>query len=155
RLVTSRTRLVMITSPHNPSGAVVDESSLGQLAEIAERTGTYFLVDEVYRDALFELAPPVSAKLSRWFIVTNSLTKSYGLGGLRCGWIICESELAGRMRRMNDLLGSYGSMPGETVGLVAFRQLEALERRAKAILDPNTELAHTFLAAHTDLLECV
>src|SRR5262249_51652914 len=141
RMVSSRTRLVIITSPHNPSGVVVSESALRRLAEIAERTGTYVLVDEVYRDALFELAPPVSAKLSRCFIVTNSLTKSYGLGGLRCGWIICEPELAGRMQRMNDLFGSYGSMPGEAAGLVAFKRLEKLERRAKEILDPNTELA--------------
>jgi aspartate/methionine/tyrosine aminotransferase len=155
RLVSSRTRLLMITSPHNPSGVVVSESALQQIAQIAERTGTYVLMDEVYRDALFELAPPVSATLSRWFIVTSSLTKSYGLGGLRCGWIICEPELAGRMRRMNDLFGSYGSMPSETLGLVAFRQLGALERRTKAILAPNTEIAHAFLSSHTDVLDCV
>jgi aspartate/methionine/tyrosine aminotransferase len=154
-LFSSRTRLVMITSPHNPSGVVVSEPALRRLAQIAERAGTYVLVDEVYRDALFDLAPPVSATLSRWFIVTSSLTKSYGLGGLRCGWIICEPELAGRMRRMNDLLGSYGSMPSETLGLAAFRQLQALERRAKEILDPNTELSHAFLASHSDVLDCV
>jgi len=59
------------------------------------------------------------------------------------------------MRRMNDLFGSYGSMPSETLSLAAFRQLGALERRAREILAPNAEIVHAFLSTHTDVLDCI
>src|SRR5262249_54323697 len=89
RLITPRTRLIVITSPHNPSGVTVDQATLGQIGELAHDVGARVLVDEVYRDILFEDAPPVAASLGAQFITTSSLTKSYGLNGLRCGWILC------------------------------------------------------------------
>src|SRR5215813_13224736 len=92
-LITPRTRLIVITSPHNPSGIAVDQATLGQIGELARDVGARVLVDEVYRDILFEDAPPVAASLGPQFITTSSLTKSYGLSGLRCGWILCEPNL--------------------------------------------------------------
>ena len=154
-LITPRTRLLVITSPHNPSGITVDQAALRQIGELARDVGARVLVDEVYRDILFEDAPPVAASLGPQFITTSSLTKSYGLSGLRCGWILCEPELAGRMRRLNDLFGVVGSMPSDALSVTAFRNLPLLEARTRAMIEPNTGLVRQFLREHEDLLDCV
>ncbi|MGH9854894.1 MAG: pyridoxal phosphate-dependent aminotransferase, partial [Blastocatellia bacterium] len=155
RLITPRTRLIVITSPHNPSGVAVDQATLESIGELARDVGARVLVDEVYRDILFEDAPPVAASLGSQFITTSSLTKSYGLNGLRCGWILCEPGLAERMRRLNDLFGAVGSMPSDALSVAAFRNLHPLEARTRAIIEPNMELIREFLREHEDELDCV
>jgi len=155
RLVTPRTKLIVVTSPHNPSGVMVDQATLKPIGELARDVGARVLVDEVYRDILFEDAPPVAASLGPQFITTSSLTKSYGLNGLRCGWILCEPELAERMRRLNDLFGAVGSMPSDALSVVAFRNLPLLEARTRSMIEPNMELIRRFLREHEDTLDCV
>ncbi len=154
RLMTKRTRLIIITSPHNPSGVVVEQSRLKRIGELAAEVGARVLVDEVYRDILFEEAPPSSVHFGPVFIATSSLTKSYGLGGLRCGWILCESDLAERAQRLNDLFGSTGSMPSDKLSVAAFRNLPQFETRTRTIIEPNVNLVHQFLFEHEDVLEC-
>jgi aspartate/methionine/tyrosine aminotransferase len=155
RAITPRTRMIVITSPHNPSGVAVDQATLEQIGDLARERGALVFVDEVYRDILFEDAEPVAASLGPQFITTGSLTKSYGLSGLRCGWILCEPELAERMRRMNDLFGVVGSMPGDVLSAIAFRHLDKLEARTRDLLEPNLALVHEFLHDHEDVLDCV
>lgn len=155
QLITPRTRLIVITSPHNPSGVAINSSSMKQIGELAKSVGAFVLVDEVYRDILFEDAEPCVATIGDQFLTTSSLTKSYGLSGLRCGWILCSPELAERMRRLNDLFGAVGSVPSDTLSVAAFRQLGRLEARTRAMIEPNIKLVHSFLRAHEDLLECV
>lgn len=155
RSITPLTRLIVVTSPHNPSGVVVDQATLKQIGELAADVGAHVLVDEVYRDILFEEAPPVAALLGPQFITTSSLTKSYGLNGLRCGWILCDQELAERMRRLNDLFGAVGSMPSDTLSVAAFRNLGLLEARTRAMIEPNMKLVHQFLREHEEALDCV
>ncbi len=155
RLTTSKTKLIVITSPHNPSGIAVSNEAMKQIGQLANSVGARVLVDEVYRDILFEDAEACVATLGDQFITTSSLTKSYGLSGLRCGWILCPPELAEKMRRMNDLFGAVGSVPSDTLSVAAFRQLEKLEARTRTMIEANTKLVHGFLREHEDLLECV
>lgn len=155
RLTTSKTKLIVITSPHNPSGVAISNETLKQIGELARSTGARVLVDEVYRDILFEDAEPCAATLGDQFITTSSLTKSYGLSGLRCGWILCQPELAERMLRLNDLFGAVGSVPSDTLSVAAFGQLDRLAARTRAMIESNVKLVHGFLSEHSDLLECV
>ncbi|MBI1760704.1 MAG: aminotransferase class I/II-fold pyridoxal phosphate-dependent enzyme [Acidobacteria bacterium] len=154
QLISPRTRLIVLTSPHNPSGVPVERASLQAIGAMAAEVGARVLVDEVYRDILFEDAAPVVASLGPHFITTSSLTKSYGLSGLRCGWILCAPALAERMRRLNDIFGSVGSMPSDALAVAAFGQLPQLAARTRALMEPNRQLVREFLAAHTDELEC-
>ncbi len=153
-LVTSRTKLIVLTSPHNPSAVAVDEPTLRKIGACAAERGIGILVDEAYRDVLDPLPTP-SANLGPQFMTTSSLTKSHGLSGLRCGWVLCEPRLAERMRRLNDLFGAVGAMPSEHLSVTAFRQIELLEKRTRDILDPNIALVHNFLESHRDVLDCV
>ena len=104
----------MITNLHNPSSAFADEATLRAVGEIARRVGARVLVDEVYLDAAFELAPRSAFHLGPEFVVTNSLTKVYGLSGLRCGWVLAEPELARRMWLLNDLVRRKPGASGGT-----------------------------------------
>ncbi|HEX3552619.1 MAG TPA: pyridoxal phosphate-dependent aminotransferase [Thermoanaerobaculia bacterium] len=154
-LFSERVRVVVITNPHNPSGVMLPPEEVGELGRIAERRGSWLLVDEVYRDIWFEAAPPSHVHLGPNLVVTSSLTKSYGLSGLRCGWVLAgEPHLAGRLRRTFDVLDAAGSMPSATLAVAALRQLPRLIARSRAILDPNIAQVHAFLKDHTEWLDC-
>ncbi len=96
--ITPRTRLVVLTRPHNPTGAVIDGPTLEAIAEIAERARVHVLVDEVYLDTLGGASVSPAALVSERFISTSSLTKAYGLAGVRCGWALAAPGVAARMR---------------------------------------------------------
>jgi len=154
-LLSPRTKLIVLTSPHNPSGVVVEPQALAALAGLAEEAGAVLLVDEVYRDILFEEAPPTAVHLGPACVATSSLTKSYGLSGLRCGWILCRPGWAERMRRLNDLMGVTGPFPTEMLGRSAFQDLARLEARTRGLIEPNERLVHRFLGEQADFLDCV
>jgi aspartate/methionine/tyrosine aminotransferase len=97
------TRLVVVTDLHNPSGAALDPADLDLLSSEAARAGARVLVDEVYLE--LSLVPRPSAAVARpEVVVTNSLTKAHGLGGLRVGWVIAPEEVVGRIAAVNDLV---------------------------------------------------
>ncbi len=155
-LLTDKVRLVVLTNPHNPSGVMLPPEEIGELCGLAETGGAWVLVDEVYRDLWFESAPPSHVHLGPNVLATSSLTKTYGLSGLRCGWILCgEPRIAARLRRTFDLMDAGGSVPSATLALAALRQLSRLIARSRAILDPNIEQVHAFLAEHAEWLDCV
>src|SRR4029453_2397873 len=79
-------------------------------------------------------------------VATNSLTKAYGLDGLRAGWILGPRAVVRRAARINDALGVNGVAPGERLALVAFRRLAPIGRRARAILRPNLATLRAFFA---------
>ena len=92
RTLTPATRYISVTYPHNPTGICIDKSGLQQLVNLAEQTGVYLLVDETYRDMVFGEQLRLAATLSPRVISVSSLSKTYGLPGLRVGWIICRDR---------------------------------------------------------------
>ena len=149
--VTSRTRLIVLTNLHNPSSALVDQETLKQIGDIASSVGARVLVDEVYLEALFEAAPRSSVHLGPQFIATSSLTKGYGLSGLRCGWILAEPELAQRMRLLHDIFGALAPHPAERLSVLALRKLPKFIARAKTILETNRVVLNDFYDSREDL----
>jgi aspartate/methionine/tyrosine aminotransferase len=151
RRVGPTTRLILITNFHNPSGVYTDEAALQELGEIARHANARVLVDEVYLEMLFRPAPPTAFHLGQHFIVTSSLTKAYGLSGLRCGWIFAAPDLVQRMWRLNDLFAASPVHAGERLSVAALRQLDELAERARPRLDRNRELLNKFLDSREDL----
>ena len=151
KAVSSRTRLIVLTNLHNPSGVLIEDETLKQVGEIARRVGARVLVDEVYIETLFEQSPRTSFHLGHEFVVTSSLTKAFGLSGLRCGWIFAAPELAQRMWLLNDLFASTPVHAGERLSVVALDQISELGARAKTLLDRNRELLNAFLDTRHDL----
>lgn len=151
RQLTPQTRLLVLTNLHNPSGVFTTNETLAEIGELARRVGARVLVDEVYLEAMFEDAPPSSFHLGEQFIVTSSLTKAYGLSGLRCGWILAAPELATRMRRLNDIFGAVSPFPTDQLCVLALAHLEKIAARAKGMLTANRTLLAQFLDSRADL----
>ena len=149
--VSEDTKLIVLTNLHNPSSTLIDEDTMRRVGEIANRVGARVLVDEVYLEAMFEQAPRSAVHLGPQFISTSSLTKGYGLSGLRCGWILAEPELAERMRLLHDIFGSLAPHPAETLSVVALQKLPKFIARAKNILEANRAVLHDFLDSREDL----
>lgn len=150
-LVTPQTRLIVLTNLHNPSGVLIDDTEIKKIGEIARAVGARVLVDEVYIETLFEDSLRTSFHLGNEFVVTSSLTKAFGLSGLRCGWIFAEPELAQRMWLLNDLFASTPVHSGERLSVVAMQQLGEIGARAKALLDRNRKLLNEFLDTREEL----
>src|SRR5207248_4844956 len=88
RLLTRRTRLVLVSNLHNPSGALIDGRTLRAMADRLARVRGFLVVEEVYLECLFGARPESCVHAGPNVLVTNSLTKAYGLDGLRAGWVI-------------------------------------------------------------------
>ena len=145
------TRLIVLTNFHNPSGVLTDDETLLEVGELARRKNIRVLVDEVYLEMLFSESPRTAFHLSNEFVVTGSLTKAFGLSGLRCGWILAEPELARRMWLLNDLFAATPVHAGERLSVVALKQLPNIAERARTRLDRNRELLNKFLDTRDDL----
>ena len=150
RMLTRNTRLIVITNLHNPSSALADEAELRAIGDLAASVGARVLVDEVYLDAA---APPrrSAVHLGPEFVATNSLTKVYGLSGLRCGWILAEPGLAERMWRLNDLFGVNQAHAAERLACIAFDHIDEVIGGNPAMLERNRKLFNAFVAGRDDL----
>jgi aspartate/methionine/tyrosine aminotransferase len=150
--LTPRTRLIILTNLHNPSGAFTDAATMAEVAGAASRIGARVLIDEVYRELMF-----ANGEASTSFhpdgniVVTGSLTKAYGLSGLRCGWCLAPPALAERMRRLNDLFGVLPAHPAECMAVAAFDRLDYFRARATDLIDANRNAYAEILGAHPAL----
>jgi aspartate/methionine/tyrosine aminotransferase len=152
RSISPRTRLIVITNLHNPSGVRTPDSALRIVGEIAKSLGAHVLVDEVYLDTCFDSPWQSAVHLGRNFISTSSLTKAYGLTALRCGWVLAAPALAERMWRINDLFGASSPYPTDLLSVRALDRLPQIAMRAKKLLDTNRPLLKAFLDSRKDLL---
>jgi len=128
------TRLVSVTYPHNPTGAMIDREALERLVEIVERHGgARLLVDETYRELSYGEPLPVAASLSERALSVSSMSKTYGLPGLRIGWIACrDAGLAETLLAAKEQILICGSALDEEM---AARVLEARDRILPRIRD--------------------
>ena len=125
-LVTPRTRYVSVTLPHNPTGRLISEAELQRLVEVVERAGCRLLVDETYREMTFGTPLPTAAALSPRAISVSSLSKTYGIPGIRTGWLVCRD--AGLMKTFlaaKEQIGICGSVVDEAIAFAALERRDA------------------------------
>jgi hypothetical protein len=146
--LTAETRLIVITNMHNPSSALASEESLRAIGDMARGVGARVLVDEVYLECLHHPPATSSIHFGDNFVVTSSLTKAYGLSGLRCGWILAEAALAERMWRLNDLFSATPVHIAELLSVKAIEQIEKFARRGDALIETNRSAMAEALEEH-------
>jgi aspartate/methionine/tyrosine aminotransferase len=149
--ISPRTRLIVLTNLHNPTSALTSNETLAELGRMARSTGARILVDEVYLEALFEHAPRSAFHLGGEFITTNSLTKVYGLSGLRCGWILADAETAERLWHLNDLFGVIPAHAAERLSCIALKNLDRVAAHARQLLETNKGVLNSFLSSRAEL----
>ncbi len=146
--ITPKTKLVIVTNLHNPSSVLAPDAALREIADIAASVGATLLVDEVYLDAVYENTPRTSFHLGSNVVVTSSLTKVYGVSGLRCGWIFAQPDLARRMWRLNNLFAASAVHPSEILSVAAFEHLDILRDRARRVVEADRQALGAFLNVH-------
>jgi len=154
--LTPRTRLVVLTNLHNPSSALESEAAIHAVAAAADKVGARVLVDEVYLELMFRdgVARTAFAPDNN-VIVTSSLTKAYGLSGIRCGWVLAPAPRAQQMRRLNDLYGVHPPHLSERLSVVALDRLAGVRARANAFVDANRAAYRQILGGHPKLDQVV
>jgi len=151
KLLSPKTRLIVLSDLHNPSGAKLQPEILKQVGREAAEVGAWVLVDEIYLECLYDERPSSSLLLGDNFMVTSSLTKAYGLDGLRCGWLLGNEEIVKKAYYIYDFLGVIGSSPAESLSMVAFQHLGELQRRYKPMVKQNLSLVDSLVRGHQAL----
>ena len=144
-----RTRVVMITHLHNPTGATLEPRDVEALDAIAERKNLWIVCDETYRDAATGPLGTQATRGPRWVSI-SSLTKSYGLGGLRLGWIAAFDAARARCANAQNGLSANPAMPSMSLALALVPHLDALRTRTHTILARHHERWEAFASRRED-----
>jgi hypothetical protein len=150
-LVTPRTKMIVICNPNNPTGARLTAADLDGIARAAERVGAWVLSDEIYRGAELDgVETPTMWGRGERVIVTNGLSKAYGLPGLRIGWIVGAPSLVASTWSYHDYItigpGALSDRMARAA-LVPARRQRLLER-TRGILRANLPVLEDWLRAH-------
>ena len=151
RALTPKTKLVVLSNLHNPTGAYEDHGTILEIAQAAGKVGARVLVDEVYLEFFRPHGARTGVKLAPNVLATNSMTKVFGLDGIRLGWVLAEPALAERIRRMNDLFSINTAHPSERIAARAFDHAEVLLAESAALLLRNIDVVDRFVHEHDDL----
>lgn len=156
--ITDRTKLIVINFPHNPTGALISVEIQQALIELARQHDIWIFSDEVYR--LLELSPedriPPIASVYEKGMSLGVMSKSYGLAGLRIGWITCQDkQLLADMNEVKHYLSICNSAPSEILALMALRAGDQILSRNHTLMQNNLALLDRFFDEHSQLFEWV
>jgi aspartate/methionine/tyrosine aminotransferase len=158
RLLRPDTAFVYVNSPHNPTGSQMTAGEQRRLVELVAERGAALLSDEVYRGLEHDEQRrlPAACDLYERALSLNTVSKSYGLPGLRIGWLACrDAELLGRVRELKLYTTICSSAPSELLVAIALRNSDRLIGESVARVRENLPLLDSFLARHEELLEWV
>lgn len=151
QLITQRTKVLVINFPHNPTGYLPSRATLDAIIAIARRHRLYLFSDEMYRLLEYDAAdrlPPLCDLYER-AISLSGMSKTYGLPGLRIGWLATQQpDLPARWLALKDYTTICNSAPSEILALIGLRAGEALAARSLAIIRRNLQLAQAFADQH-------
>ncbi len=158
-VVTKKTAAIAICTPNNPTGAILSEENLNAIVDIAADKDAWVVSDEIYRGAEIqdERAPSMQGRYEKVF-VTSSLSKAYGLPGLRIGWIVCPSErTAKEIWAYSDYTSICPSTASDWLATLALdpKFRSDIEDRARKIIRTNWVIVKDWLDSHGDLFEYV
>lgn len=154
-LATPGTRMIVINTPHNPTGAMLSAEELRAVYALAEDLDAWVLSDEAYRwlelPGEAPLAPPMR-NLGPRAISTGTFSKPFGLPGLRIGWITAPQEIIRRCWGMRDYVSLSPGKLNDALAVLAFRHREQIAGRTRAIVSENLDFAEWWFAANQDLV---
>jgi aspartate/methionine/tyrosine aminotransferase len=158
RLIRPSTRVLYVNQPHNPTGTLMGRATFDRVAGLARAHGLVLFSDEVYRE--LEHDPddrlPAACDLDERAVSLGSISKSYGLPGLRLGWLVTrDAVLREAILGLKDYTTICSSAPSEVLTAVALRNRHALLERNLAIVECNLPLLDAFFASHPDMFEWI
>lgn len=155
QLLTPKTRLIVLNTPHNPTGAMIPVEDLRRIYALADRVGAFVLCDEAYRWLAVpgggEFAPPIF-DLGERGISVGTLSKPFGLPGLRVGWMVAPQEIVARCWAMRDYVSLSPGKLNDALAVLALKHREQIISRNSAIIAANLAAAQAWIDVHVDLL---
>jgi len=158
RLVTPQTRLIVINSPHNPTGAMLSPDDAKRVYDIAQSVGALVLSDEAYRwltvpggDAF---APPM-VNPGPGGISVGTLSKPFGLPGLRIGWVAASAKIAAQCWGMLDYVSLSPGKLDDALAILAIQHRAQIFERNQAIITANLSSANTWMTKHAGILSWI
>ncbi len=150
------TRLIAINFPHNPTGKVIDRATFDAIVRLAAEREIYLFSDEVYRGLEHDptrTLPPAAECYGR-ALSLGVMSKSYGLPGLRIGWIACQdAAVIGRMERMKHYVSICSAAPSEVLATIALKAGRTILDANRALVRDNLDRVRAFMADHRDRFE--
>lgn len=142
------TKLISITYPHNPTGAMIDRPILDRVIEIADSCGAHLLVDETYRDMTYGTPLPAVAGLYQRGISVSSLSKTFGIPGIRVGWAMTQDPvLAESLLAAKEQIVICGSVLDEAVATAVLQRSATLLPEIRARLAERKQQVSAWMAA--------
>jgi aspartate/methionine/tyrosine aminotransferase len=156
--IRENTRLIIVNSPHNPTGYLMPGSDLEQLVKLAAGKGICLFSDEVYRFLEYDrgIEAKAACDLYENAVSLGVMSKSYGLAGLRIGWLATSNPgLYRRLAAFKDYTSICNSGPSEFLAALALRHGDRILARNRAIIADNLPLLDDFFLRHSHLFEWV
>lgn len=156
-LIDTRTKLIVINNPHNPTGSTLRSEELSKIWEIAESCGAYLLADEHYRFLPLDGTETVSSMvdLNSKIIGTGSITKCFGMIGLRMGWLIGPSKLLQQCQIFKDYLTHVLSPISDFIATMVIKNREVILKKNIQMIKKNVTVFESFISRHNDILSWV
>jgi aspartate/methionine/tyrosine aminotransferase len=151
-LITSKTKLIIINNPHNPSGSEVAPGTIREIGEIARENDTYLLFDEHYKflplehgTRLYTSGFDICREFHDKVAAVGSITKCFGLNGLRVGWLLAGGELIRECKEFKHYLTHVTPPINDYLAVVALKNKETLIRYVKSIILRNLQVLNDFM----------
>ncbi len=157
-LLRPNTKAIILNTPHNPTGYLMDRAVFEAVSAIARQAGALLFSDEVYRESEYEAKDrlPAACDLGEHGISLGVLSKTYGLAGLRVGWVATHNrKVVERMALLKDYTTICNSAPSEFLAAVALRHRQRLIDRNVGIIRRNVQTVDEFIGRHADLFQWI
>jgi len=151
KCLSENVKFVLVTNLHNPSGVSLSPTKLQEMAELANKRGIMLIVDEVYFEFLEGEGGKTAFHLADNIIVISSLTKVFGLAGLRCGWILAPPQIVKKMKIFLDYSLVEGVYIAELISSKMFERLDSIKLKKKDRIRQNSSLIKAFIESEERL----
>ena len=158
RLIAPNTRVIYINQPHNPTGTLMDHATFERVVELARAHDVILFCDEVYRELEHDPADrlPAACDLYERAVSLGSISKTYGLPGLRIGWLTTrDPQIQQGIAYLKDYTTICSSAPSELLVALALRHRQTLIDRNLGLVNHNLQLLEQFISRHQDVFEWV
>jgi aspartate/methionine/tyrosine aminotransferase len=158
RAVSKKTRLVVVTNPNNPTGAVLNQEEMDEIVRVARKARAWLLVDEIYRGA--EVSGPLTPTFWGSYdkvLITSGLSKAFGLPGLRLGWIVAPPKTIAKLCSYHDYTTLTPTILSDRLARIVMepeRREQVLER-TRTIIRRNLPRLESWIHSHDDIFSYI
>jgi capreomycidine synthase len=151
KLITSKTRMVIVNFPHNPSGVSITKNQLDELISIVSEVGAYLIWDAAFEEFVFQGSPLPNPYLTyNKTVYIGTVSKSYGLAGLRLGWCISNPEIIKKCELIKDYTSLYVSPLNEFIGIHVVKNIEKITANIVPQVKTNYQRLSAWLTEHNN-----